>query len=162
MTTIVRPAIDVPTPLAAVQLIHRPDGIAQEFPEIYHLRLIPETPLNFLSAVFLDTLCITIVDSDSETQLLYISLSDLVCLHHIFMLSFCTAVNVSFTSDSFRGFEADGSMQISVFKDARIATPISVLVQVFNVSAGNNLGILPSNLPDANALTSNYAECKQQ
>ena len=71
-------------------------------------------------------------------------------------------MNVTFTSDSFRGFEADGTMQISVSKNARIVTPISVLVQLLNISAARNMRSLPSNFQDEpeSVFTSNYAESK--
>lgn len=71
-------------------------------------------------------------------------------------------MNVSFTSESFRGFEEDGSMQISVVKLSRTATPFSVAVSLFNVSDANRREIIPPEnaLPENDEFRSNYAESK--
>ena len=64
-----RPIADAPIETPVQFVIHFLDEIVQEFPETYQLRLTPSEPLAIPpSVLFLDTLCVTIIDADGENS----------------------------------------------------------------------------------------------
>ena len=60
----------------------------------------------------------------------------------------CT-VNIQLTEDDYRATEGEGRVEIVVYKDARIATNVSLTVTPMTLSEARRLNVFPTNVVPA-------------
>ena len=70
----------------------------------------------------------------------------------IFFIGSHAEINIQLTEDDYRGTESDGSIEIVVSKDARIATSVSLTITPVVVLEARRLNMFPVNVvpPDDN------------